>query len=473
VSRRALGVLAATLASVGLATLFFHAGYPSPIYDGWGYYRLAALLREQGLAGWPTGIRTYGYPLFALFATGFRPIGPEGFSLVLFVAQLAVYLAVCALVARRLARILGSPRLGAAAFALGALNPALLLQATEPLTDLLSAALILAAVALAWRLPDAARPAAPAAPLALASILCAGFAVAVRPANVGALAGLAAAWALRTWRWREPAGRLLLAAAIGVLAPLVPQAIARHAQTGAYLPLVEPALYRDQAAWGMRVLKYGTLVVDGRPPFLLSTNPLDRGASTPGEFAAQHPFAYAGTLFLHGFALLDRDLPFTYVTRVDAWYRVPVAFANLLLIGLALAGLVAAGARLARRKTLDEPAFAVLSIVLVGGAYLALYLPVAVESRFGAPLQALAPALAVAGLASLRDSPAARTRRAALALALSAVTACGGLALSAWIARHRMNPPDLSALSASGVRRPESPAPRPGTGTATPVPPGR
>ena len=463
--RHSIGLLLVTGAAVALAVLFVGAGYPSPIYDGWGYYRLAALLRERGLAGWPTGIRTYGYPFFALVVTGFRPIGPEAFRLALFVAQLVLYLAVCAFAARRLARIFGSPALGVAAYALGALNPALLLQATEPLTDLLSAALILAAVALTWRCPEGRPPGAPAA-LSLPSFLCAGFAVAVRSPNVAAVAGLAAAWALRTWRWKEAKRRLLVAAAVGLLAPLVPQAIARHAQTGAYLPLVEPGLYRDQAAWGMRVLKYGTLVVDGRPPFLLTANPLDRGAATPGEFAAHHPLAYAGTLFLHGFALLDRDLPFTYVTDVDPWYRVPITFANLLLVGLALTGLGAAAMRLARRPArtrespaigaLDERAFVSVSTALVAAAYLAVYLPVAVESRFGAPLQALAPVLAVAGLASLTGPSATRTRRAALAMA--ALAACGGLALSSWIARHRSNPPDLRALSAPDFRPPESPA---------------
>src|SRR5512135_2230042 len=142
----------------------------------------------------------------------------------------------------------------------------------------------------------------------------------------------------------------------------------------------------------MRSLKDGTLVVDGRPPFLLYANPLYRGAAAPADFALHDPLAYAGTLVLHGFAMLDRDLPFTYVTDVSPWYRAPVAIANLLLLALAAAGLAAslgrlaarerrAGVRaehgegrtpeetLARRRALDERGFVAVSVALVGAAY--------------------------------------------------------------------------------------------------------
>ena len=323
----------------------------------------------------------------------------------------------------------------------------------------MSAALILAAVALAWRMPGAPRPGGRAFREALPSFVCAGLAVAVRPVSLAAAAGLVAAWALRTARWREPRAPVLAAGLVGLLAPLVPQALARRAQTGAFLPLVDSGLYRDQAAWGMRALKYGTLVMDGRMPFLLWTNPLYRGAATPAEFAARDPLAYVGTLFLHGFAMVDRDLPFTYVTDLDPWYARPIAVANLLLLGLAVAALAAVAARLVRRRALDEPGFAAAAVVLVGGASLAACLPVAVEARFGAPVQALAPAAIALGLAGLRGPEAARTRRAVLAGA--ALLAGGGLVLSGWFAGRRTNPPDLRALSPAAVSREASPAPAP------------
>ncbi len=462
-SRRAIGALLVTGTAVAAAVLLFGAGYPTPIYDGWGYYQLSMILRAHGLGSFPAGIRTYGYPFFTLIATGFRPFSPEGFRLVVFLAQLAIYLGACALAARRLARLTGSAGIGLLAYALAAVNPALLAQATEPLTDLVSAALILAAAALAWRMPGAPRPGA-AWRETFPSFLCAGLAVAVRPANLAAAAGLAVAWAVRAARWREPRVRGLAAALVGFAVPLAPQMLARRAQTGAFLPLVDSGLYRDQAAWGMRVLKYGTLVADGRTPFLVWANPLYRGAATPGAFAGRDPLAYAGTLLLHGFAMVDRDLPFTYVTDLHAWYARPLAVANLLLLAFALVLLVAAGTRVVRRgrRTFDEPAFAAVALLLVGGAYAAVYLPVAVEARFGAPLQALAPAAIALGIAELCGAPSPGTRRAVFAGA--ALLAAGGVVLSAWIDRQRSNPPDLRGLwpEISGASANPAPGPEPG-----------
>src|SRR5262249_18279785 len=108
-SRRRLGVIAATAAAAGIACAGFVAGYPSVIYDSWGYYYLAGILRTAGLAGWPTDVRTYGYPFFAAIVTGFRDLPPEEFRLIVFGAQLAALFVVSALVAKRLGRVLGSP----------------------------------------------------------------------------------------------------------------------------------------------------------------------------------------------------------------------------------------------------------------------------------------------------------------------------------------------------------------------------
>jgi hypothetical protein len=455
VSRRAFGVLLLTGGAIAAATSFYRAGYPTPIYDGRGYYVLAGILRTHGLKGWPSGIRTYGYPFFTLVATGFRPLSPESFRLVVFVAQLLVYLAACAIAARRLGRIFDSPELGLAAYGIGALNPALLLQATEPITDLLSAALILVAVALAWRIPGEFRRGRTGREL-LPSFLCAGAAMAIRPANLAVAAGLAAAWALRAWRWRDIRSGALLVAPLALIAPLVPQALIRRAQTGAALPLVDPGLYREQVGWGMRALKYATLVVDGRPPSLVYRNPLYRGASTPAEFAARDPLAYLGTLLLHAFGILDRDLPFTYVTDLHPWYQRPIAFANLFLVALAAAGVVLGTAGIVRRRVLDERAFVVVATTLVGGAYLAIYLPVAVEARFGAPLQAFIPTMIVVLLAILPAWSRPARRRL---LAGASLAACAGLALSAWMERQRSNPPNLQeALSPGSITRPAAPA---------------
>ena len=152
--RRRWVLVAATAAAAAIACGGFVAGYPTVIYDSWGYYYLAGILRTAGLAGWPTDVRTYGYPLFAAAVTAFRDLPPEEFRLIVFAAQLAALFAATALAARRLGRVVGSPALATAAYALGVLNPILLLHASEPLSDLLSALLILLAVGFSWRVPD-------------------------------------------------------------------------------------------------------------------------------------------------------------------------------------------------------------------------------------------------------------------------------------------------------------------------------
>jgi hypothetical protein len=437
--RTAWPAIGATAAAVVLACLWFVAGYPTVIYDSWGYYYLSGILRTAGLSGWPTDVRMYGYPLFQALVTGFRPLPAEEFRAVVFLAQLTIYLAASALVARRLARIFDSPRLGTVAYALAALNPVLLLHTTEPLSDLLSAVLVLSAVALSWRLPGAAPARAPVRD-AFLSFLCAGAAVVVRPANLVVAAALGIVWIVRAVRFRDVGLRHAAAALAGLVPPFLPQMFINHQKFGTYNPLIEKNLYSLQVGWGMAALKYGTLVMPERSPFLVYANPLYRGDPSPAAFLRNHPFGYLATLLLHGFGMLDHDLPFTYTTDLAPWYRWPLALVNFLLLYLALAGLAFAIARAARRRSLDEAGFVAASVAVVGCAYAALYLPVEVESRFGLALQALAMPLIVAGIAAGAGPGRRRARARRLVVAAAPLVLGAAVLLSAWIERQRTNP---------------------------------
>jgi hypothetical protein len=463
-SGRRLGILAASVAAAAIACAGFVAGYPSVIYDSWGYYFLAGVLRTKGLAGWSTDVRTYGYPLFTAAVTAFRNLPPEEYRLIVFAAQLAALFAATALAARRIGRIVGSPALGATAYALGVLNPILLLHANEPLSDLISALLILLAVAFSWR--------APAPPGRLESawtpflaFFCAAAAVAVRPANVVVIAALGLAWLLRAARWQDLGIRHVSAAAAGVLPPLLPQMWINHRMFGSFSPLIQRHLYGEQTVWGMGALKYATLVIPGRSPFLVYTNPFYRGDPTPRAFLARHPIGYAATLALHGFGILDHDFPFTYVTDLTPPYGAVLSAMNFLLLYLAAAGAAAVGLRAGVRRSLDETAFAVIVTALAAGAYAALYLPVEVESRFGLPLQALAAPMIACGLAAAAGP--GRPRRAARILLLAGAAPClaGALWLSGWIEGHRTNPfvesPANAEVMGPARTRPARPTPSP------------
>ncbi|HVQ53582.1 MAG TPA: hypothetical protein VMT25_00305, partial [Thermoanaerobaculia bacterium] len=345
----------------------------------------------------------------------------------------------CAYVGRKLAAVFDSPRLGALTYVAGALNPILLLHTAEPLSDLLSAVLILASVALAWKAPARERRGAPRIQIFL-SFFFAAAGVAIRPANIVVVAALVLVWAIRAVRWRDVGLAGAGAAIAGLVPPFIPQVLINHRLFGTFNPLIEKDLYRQQANWGMGALKYATLVQPDQSPFLVYVNPLYRGDATPALFLRHHPLRYLATLALHGFAMIDPDLPFTYVTDLAPWYRWPLAVFSYLLVYAALCGSLLGLARILRRRELGADTFVVVSSVLVAGACLVLYLPVEVEGRFGLPLLALATPLAVAGVALARSGPP-RRRSATAFFALGALAAVvGGVVLSRWISTMRTNP---------------------------------
>ncbi|HKD19137.1 MAG TPA: hypothetical protein VKG23_14890, partial [Thermoanaerobaculia bacterium] len=307
-----------------------------------------------------------------------------------------------------------------------------------------------------WRTPDPSGETAPAWAPFLAFLFAAG-AVAVRPANVVVIAALGLVWIARAIRWRDLGARHVAAAAAGIVPPLLPQMWINHRLFGSFSPLIQRHLYGEQASWGMGALKYATLVIPDRSPFLIYTNPFYRGDPSPRAFLERHPFGYAATLALHGFGILDHDFPFTYVTDLDPSWRGAMAAANFLLLYLAAAGAFAVAVRALVRRQLDEGAFAVAAAAVVAGAYAALYLPVEVESRFGLPLQALAAPMIACGAAALAGR--GRFRRAArwLVLAGAAPSVAAALWLSGWIEIHRTNPfidsPANAAVMGPGARR--------------------
>ncbi len=456
------------VAAAAVACLAFVAGYPTVIYDSWGYHYLSEVLRTKGLFAWPTDLRTYGYPAFLVLLSGFRGLPAEELRLVAFVVQLAAHLGACAFVAGRLRRIYRSASVGLWAFAVGALNPALLIHTSEVLSDLLSAVLVQLAVALCWKLPvadGASRWRLSPAASAFLSFLCAGAAVAVRPANAIVAVALAAVWLLRGLFWKLSL-REVLAGALGLLLPLIPQLALNWKLFHRVTPLIVHSLYRMQTQWGMGALKYGTVVIPGRSPFLVYANPFYRGDLTPAAFFQNHPLDYLATLLLHVFAMLDFDYPFTFITSLHLPYRWPLAAVNFGLLALALAGCGLAAARLLRSRgnPIDEAAFAQWSSILVGGAYLAIYAPVEVENRFGLTPEALMTPLIVAVLVWFFVESAGRLRAHVLAGWAVVAAVAAAMLLSAWISTKQTNTIQPSPANAFVLNptRARTPTPRAG-----------
>ena len=384
-ARRWVFVASVTLLACGLACFFFFHSFREIRYDSYRYYMLSRMISNAGLWNFHSRSTCYGYPLFVSLCTMFVPRSPAVTRALVFGAQLVITLATCLYAARVAERVFGSRRFFHGTYLVTALNPILLIHTTELLTDLLSAVLILLSV-----LPTLER----GHPVRRAgcAFLAAGLSVAVRPANLAVVPALALIWILRTRLYREGALKSLAFGAAMAAAAMLPQLYGNVTGYAAWTPLLAERLYGMQLGFGMSILKYGTLILPGQEPQLVYRNPFyTDGIASPAQFFHQRPAGYLATLAAHGFALLDHDLPFTYITDVKPWYRWPLSLCNYAFLFLALLGM---GAGLRRIRQHSPPVVLYFaSAVTIGSAYVAVYLPVAVEIRFSLPLYLLlAPA---------------------------------------------------------------------------------
>jgi hypothetical protein len=388
VNRRLVFVSAVSTGAVALAFLFFRAGYPGVVYDSFHYWVLSSIVSTEGLWNLSSRVRMYGYPLFVAAATGFSDPPPEVARALVATVQLAVQLGAALYFARVTERVFRRPRVFEATYALLALNPIVLIRTTELLSDAFSAVLVGLALFASLEEGHPRRR-------ALLAFLAAGASVAARPANLAMLPALALLWALRARVYRERlAGSLALGAlALGIA--LAPQLHGNVKAWDAWTPLLVDRLYAAQAGWGTGILKYGTLVLPERPPQLVYRNPLrPEGVSSPGEFARARPLGYLRTLGAHAFALVDHDFPYAYITSERSAWRWPLGVANYAFLFLSLLGL---GLLLARERGTPAGLYGA-GAALFSLALVAVYLPVAVESRFSAPLYLILPPAAVFAL---------------------------------------------------------------------------
>ncbi len=394
--RRAAFVAAVCAAAAGLAWLFFRAGFRGVIYDSYHYYVLSQIVSTEGLGNLFSRVRGYGYPLFAAAVTGFTAPSPETTRALAAAAQVLLHLATSLYAARVAARIFRPRRVFEATFAVMALDPIVLIRATELLSDSLSASLV------GFSLFVSIEPGQPSR-RALLAFFAAGLAVAVRTANLALLPALAVLWLIRGRQYQEPVRRHLALGALAAAVTFVPQLHGNVKAYGEWSPLPASHLYREQVRWGTGILKYGTLVVPGQEATLVYANPLrPEGVETPREFLRTRPLGYLRTLAAHGFAMIDQDLPFTYIRDPRPSYRWPLSLANYAFFYLAALGLVVLLFEGRRTPSRIYSAGA----TLVGLAIFAVYLPVAVENRFSLPLYVvLAPAavFAVAWAAGRRS----------------------------------------------------------------------
>lgn len=393
-NRRYVFAAGVSAAAAVMAWAFFRAGFPGVIFDSLHYYTLASIVATEGLWNLSSRVRMYGYPFFVAIATGFTDPPPELARAVVASVQVVVLLAAAWYAARVTERVFRAPRVFEPVFALTALNPIALIRATELLSDSVSAVLVGLSLFASLEEGRTTRRAALA-------FLAAGASIAMRPANLVILPALALLWILRARLYgsgeRGRLGGVFALGAVCIALALAPQLHGNVKAWDAWRPLVVERLYGSQTAWGTAILKYGTVVLPGQPPELVYRNPMQpEGVWNPRQFLRERPLGYLKTLGAHGFAMFDHDFPYTYITgRPPAW-RWPLALANyafLFLSGFGLAVL------LADPRTRRTPAGLYgAGAALYAMALVAVYLPVAVESRFSLPLYFFLPPAAVAAV---------------------------------------------------------------------------
>jgi len=414
-------VLGVSAAAALLAAVFFVTGPRAVIYDSYHYDQLSRIVASEGLGGFQSRVRTYGYPLFLAAVRGFRDLAPETGHALAAGAQVLLHLAASLCAAVAAGGLFRDRRASSAVFAAAALDPILLLRATEMLSDSPSASF--AGLAVFLSLPRGPRP----AHRAFGAFLCAGAAAALRPATIVLLPALALVWIIRARRYREALAASLAAGLLAVVLPLAPEAVSNARAYDRWTPLVVEGLYRDQAVWGTGMLKYGTSLVPGRSPQIVYANPFLPGGGLPAALARDRPVAYAKTLAAHLFGMFDQDFPYTYVENLRPPARWPLSLLNYAFLFLALAGL---GLGLARVSAPGDSILYFEAALLSGGALIAIYLPVAVESRFSVPLYLLLTPAAVHAVLWL-------SRRRSGTIVASAIAAGGFVAacvqLSRWM----------------------------------------
>lgn len=463
-------VVAVLLAVAIAAWAFLHGGQPV-VADALGYYDLGKLIATVGPKAFASELRTYGYP--ALLAGIMRVVGHDvrDVQAAAFVVQLGLLIGAAWIGARRVEGALGIGGIGQVVFVATVANPFLLMHSVQVLTDLPAAVLLYLAVALSLpqRRPESA---ASVTLLAAGALFCAGFAVMLRPSSLVVAPVVGGIWIARAVLFRDVSWTALPVALLAFGLPFGPQAWSNERAFGVAHPLIVRSLYGDQLLWGLTYSKYATLAIPGVPSTLFYDNPFRPPPGlTMQEVLWEHPGSYLATLSVHAFALVDQDLPFTFVRDVDPWYRWPLSVLNYLFLLGAFVG-VAIGLRgTAHRpgELLRRQRFTVLACGLAALAVVAVYLPTAVESRFSLPLYLLlAPPFALAAVRVYDTVPTAGAWRVSLGVLVVAVWVGLAAAASTWVQDQA---PLLVALRGGSVETPAAASPAGSVTAQAPQPP--
>jgi peptidoglycan/LPS O-acetylase OafA/YrhL len=387
--RERVALTAITVLAILLGYIFFIVGRQDLFWDAKIYAQLGKQIAADGLFQFSDATRAYGYPLFLAGIWRVSEFVPLAFQLLVFNAQLAWYLLVCHFAFRVFRRVFAHRELALGLFALIALNPFLLIYTGVALSDLLSASLIFCAFlfSIIPTLKDATPSHRARAMLGAFAFFAVGFATMMRPANLIIGIAVAGIWFLRERLDSPRPGRAILWMLLGLILPFVPQLHNNYRAYAQLQPLIVRSLYSEQLEWGMHYLKYVSIVLPENAWGVAYLNPFWSPEITSfADFFRRMPSEFFLTQAIHLFALFDFDHAFPYVTDLNAWYRAPLAFWNLLFLFGALSGVLIWLARSARPRWLNPFNLAFAGMLMGVAVYLPAHLVIAVEPRFSLPM---------------------------------------------------------------------------------------
>ena len=432
----------AVLVAVVLSQLVAWTNLSRPLCcDAYGYAAIAEQMRVAGGIGFRyelSDVRTYGYPWLLSHLFSFASVVGVARRWVTFEFQLIFYITAAWMLSAAIRKF--SKTTAIVGFCALLVNYSALVYATEVLTESVSLSLILITCAcwLRWLASNCARGYVWVALGALA----AGFAMAIRPANVfmapvyvSALV-LGAIWHNRHCWWVALLRGVALStiAATVLILPLIPQRLYNRTFHNSNSWLMATDLGEAQMRGGITHIKYATAVPPNSDVSIYYGNPCFDSfttVSTPAwRWYLKNPFEALCTAALHLFGLLDQDLLFTYVVDLDPWYRIPwgvICHSSVFLAAWFFFRAV--------RFTWGQDSILIgrLFVTVIGLyilSFLAVHVPSRVEVRFGLPLYLLVFPLAGLALAQLAAQCwSVRLRVLTLMLAYAFVSLC----VSHWV----------------------------------------
>jgi hypothetical protein len=352
-------------------------------------------------------LRLYGYPLFIAGLVKIGEFTGIDRSILVFAAQLALYLAGAVWLAAILGRHV-SPRIGQIALAGLLLNPLVYPYFGTPLSDSLSVALEVLLFALLATLffqgtADTASRARRLGGIAFIGLLTGallGYALMLRPGNLYLLAfGGLALPAVALLR-RQPLLLLALpAAGLGFLAAVAPQIAFNWQHYGqfSFMPVSELGKFQIDA--GKSLLKYATWTKAGGQGIYYAS-PWAVGTETGLPWYLHHRLAGLKTIAMHVFGMLDFEYYSPYVDKVKPRHEFLLLLISQGLVFWAVWGWL----RLAGEWLRQRPALpALLLPVVFSACWLMIYSLTAGENRFALPLIVLAGPWALWALARQPD----------------------------------------------------------------------